>query len=292
MMMLFDVSKFNVITSWARASKACDGVIIRCGYRGYGKAGTLVTDVKFRQYIQGAIAAGIPVSVYFCTQAITTQEAIEEAKFVIGLIKPYKISFPVMIDEEDGDVKNHNGRADRGKLSKSLRTAITKAWCQTIEKAGYKAGIYASESWFTGQLNWRELTNYFFWVAKYSSKAPSIPWDGWQYSDKGPAAGINSTHGANRCDVSKFKTNGLSGKETQTNERRVPIVGSTKEGMKGVQVKGLQEMLKGYGYYSGSIDGAFGPKTLAGVKAFQKAERLTVDGIAGPKTWSRLAGLS
>lgn len=289
MKILYDVSQFNTITSWARAAKACDGVIVRCGYRGYGRAGTLVTDAKFSQNIQGALAAGIPVSVYFCTQAITVQEAIEEAKYVVSLIKPYKISFPVMIDEEDGDVKNHRGRADKGRLSKALRTAITKAWCQTIEKAGYEAGIYASESWFTGQLNWKELTDFFFWVAKYSTKAPSIPWDAWQYSDKGYAPGINCMHGANRADVSKFKTVGT---EPQQAEGRVKIVGPTKEGMKGIQVQGLQTMLKGYGYYSASIDGDFGPKTLASVKAFQKSEGLAVDGIVGEKTWSRLAGLS
>jgi peptidoglycan hydrolase-like protein with peptidoglycan-binding domain len=78
---------------------------------------------------------------------------------------------------------------------------------------------------------------------------------------------------------------------TQTGVRKVKIVGVTKRGMEGVQVKGLQTMLKEYGYYSATIDGKFGDKTEASVKAFQRAEGLDVDGIVGKATWSRLAGL-
>lgn len=56
----------------------------------------------------------------------------------------------------------------------------------------------------------------------------------------------------------------------------------------GEQVKTLQKMLNRTDYTSGKVDGIFGTKTLAAVRAFQEAYNLTVDGICGPKTWSAL----
>lgn len=68
----------------------------------------------------------------------------------------------------------------------------------------------------------------------------------------------------------------------------VKIVGPTKKGMKGPQVRGLQVMLTGYGYACGTVDGYFGDKTDAAVRLYQKIQGLTIDGIVGKKTWSRL----
>lgn len=63
---------------------------------------------------------------------------------------------------------------------------------------------------------------------------------------------------------------------------------SVKQGQKGQVVKTIQTKLKDKGYYSGSIDGVFGAKTLAAVKSFQKASGLKVDGVVGPKTAAKL----
>ena len=59
-------------------------------------------------------------------------------------------------------------------------------------------------------------------------------------------------------------------------------------GSKGTAVGELQKILKAKGYDVGTIDEIFGSKTLAAVKAFQKANGLTVDGIVGVKTWAAL----
>ena len=61
-----------------------------------------------------------------------------------------------------------------------------------------------------------------------------------------------------------------------------------KKGSKGEQVKTLQRLLTALGYPCGVVDGSFGNNTLAGVQAFQKAEKLTVDGSVGPATWTAL----
>jgi GH25 family lysozyme M1 (1,4-beta-N-acetylmuramidase) len=196
-MKIIDVSEFNGFIGWGRAKRDCEGAIIRAGYRGYGR-GTLVTDENFKDNISAANGVGLPVGVYFVTQAITEKEAVEEAKYTLDLIKDYKIALPIFIDSEDGGAGA--GRADRGKLTRVERTAILKAFCNTIKAAGYKAGVYASESWYYDYLNVGELLNYYIWVAKYSAYKPAMAWDAWQYTSQGSIDGIGGN-----VDISDFR---------------------------------------------------------------------------------------
>ena len=62
----------------------------------------------------------------------------------------------------------------------------------------------------------------------------------------------------------------------------------SKYGSQGDEVKQIQQKLKNWGYYNGSIDGIYGSKTLEAVKYFQRKNGLTVDGIAGDKTLAAL----
>ena len=62
----------------------------------------------------------------------------------------------------------------------------------------------------------------------------------------------------------------------------------SKYGSRGNEVKQVQEKLKRWGYYNGSVDGIYGSKTQTAVRNFQKKNGLTVDGIAGPKTLSAM----
>ncbi|MBR6902787.1 MAG: peptidoglycan-binding protein, partial [Clostridia bacterium] len=62
----------------------------------------------------------------------------------------------------------------------------------------------------------------------------------------------------------------------------------SKMGSVGNEVTAIQNVLKRQGYYTGAVDGIFGSKTLAAVKSFQRANGLTVDGIAGPQTLKAL----
>lgn len=61
-----------------------------------------------------------------------------------------------------------------------------------------------------------------------------------------------------------------------------------RNGSEDAQVRTLQIQLNAKGYDCGTVDGKFGAKTLAAVKAFQKARGLTVDGIVGRDTWTAL----
>ena len=180
-----DVSKWNGTIDWtAVKNSGVNYVIIRCGYRGSSQ-GKLVEDPKFTANIKGATAAGLKVGVYFFTQAIDEREAVEEASMVLEQIKNYKISYPVFLD-----VESSGGRADS--ISKEQRTAVCKAFCQTIQNANYTAGIYANKSWLENKLNASELSAYKIWLAQYAS-APTYKgrYDLWQYRSTGKVTGIN-----------------------------------------------------------------------------------------------------
>lgn len=58
----------------------------------------------------------------------------------------------------------------------------------------------------------------------------------------------------------------------------------SKYGSRGTEVRTIQEKLKRWGYYSGSVDGIYGSQTVSAVKKFQKKNGLSVDGIAGTQT--------
>ncbi len=66
------------------------------------------------------------------------------------------------------------------------------------------------------------------------------------------------------------------------------VAALSRMGSVGNEVTSIQNALKSRGYYTGAVDGIFGSKTLAAVKNFQKAQGLTVDGIAGPQTLKAL----
>ncbi|MDE6004605.1 MAG: Ig-like domain-containing protein [Oscillospiraceae bacterium] len=186
-----DVSKFQGTIDWnAVASDGVDFAIIRAGYRGYD-GGKLVTDVMYDANMKGAIAAGLDVGVYFFTQAITEQEAIEEAKLVISKLKDYKITMPVYIDIED---ISSTGRLERAKLTIKQRTAIVEAFCNEIEEAGYDAGVYASKSYYLDKLDPDYLSQrYKIWLAHYTTETNyKGDYHAWQYSDKGNVKGIST----------------------------------------------------------------------------------------------------
>lgn len=181
-----DVSKWNKEIDWDKVKSAgVEFAIIRLGYRGY-TSGVLVIDPYFEQNIQGAAAAGIPVGVYFFSQAVNAVEAVEEASMVIELCKDYQLSYPAFIDSESSGGR---GRADN--LSAETRTDVSRAFMETIQSGGLAAGIYSGRNWFGQRLQMERLDGYIVWLAEYR-EAPLYQgyYQLWQYSSKGHIDGI------------------------------------------------------------------------------------------------------
>lgn len=188
-----DVSYYQGNIDWKKVKNSgVEFVIIRVGYRGYGSAGTLVEDPKFKTYLDGATKAGLKVGVYFYTQAITTAEAKAEAKFVLDRIKGYSLQMPVYYDIESVDYDT--GRLDSAGLSKAQKTALCTAFCDTIIKSGYSAGVYANYTWLNYYIDGAGLgKKYPIWLAHYTSNTNYDQcMDMWQYSGSGTVSGISA----------------------------------------------------------------------------------------------------
>ena len=186
-----DVSKWQGNIDWKKVkASGIDYAIIRVGYRGYG-SGALVEDPYFRQNIEGATKAGLKVGVYFFSQAITTAEAVEEASMAINAVKGYKLHYPIYFDTELATT-NSTGRADN--LGSGQRTDIANAFCQTVRNSGYKAGVYASKSWFQYRVNYSTLSKYDIWLAHYTTATDfAHRYDMWQYTGTGSCPGVSGS---------------------------------------------------------------------------------------------------
>lgn len=182
-----DVSRYQGEIDWEQVKSAgIEYAIIRLGYRGYGE-GTLEVDPYYEQNIQGANEAGIPAGVYFFSQAVTTQEAREEADMVLELIEDYQINYPVIFDTES--IPGTNARANE--LPRELRTDIAIAFCERIREAGYTPMIYSNTRWMILNLNLERLTDYDIWYAFFGDDL-TFPYhfEMWQYTNEGTVPGI------------------------------------------------------------------------------------------------------
>ncbi len=181
-----DVSKHNGAIDWnAVKNSGISFVIIRCGYRG-SATGALIEDPIFRSNIQGAKAAGLKVGIYVYSQAVNEVEAVEEASMAVSLAGGYGLNYPIFID-----VEASGGRGDS--IGRDTRTAVCKAFCNTVQNSGYTAGIYSNKNWLSEKINTGSLTSYKIWLAQYAG-APTYTttkYDMWQYSSKGKVSGIS-----------------------------------------------------------------------------------------------------
>ena len=182
-----DVSKYQGTIDWKQVAE--DNVkfaFIRVGYRGW-ESGKCAADERFKTNIEGALQNGIPVGVYFVTKAITPEEGKEEAEWIIRNIKPYNVTWPVVMDFE-----GLQNEMDRTKdLTLQDRTEIIIAFCETLKAAGYTPMIYGSVGTLMTDMNITKLDDYDKWFAQYFNE-PHFPYafQIWQATNEGTVKGI------------------------------------------------------------------------------------------------------
>lgn len=189
-----DISHHNGTVDWNRVkADGVDFAIIRMAYRGYGQEGNIKTDDQAFENLKNARAAGIKVGVYFFSQAITEKEAVEEANYILDLIKGYAVDLPVVMDFEY--TAGSEGRLYAADLTNRQRTDICLAFCETVEKAGYNAMVYANKSMLTNSLYAEEIdSKYDIWLAEWSSSASyEGKYSYWQYTSDGSVDGVPSS---------------------------------------------------------------------------------------------------
>lgn len=183
-----DVSKYQGDIDWVKVkASGVEYAIIRLGYRTF-EEGTVELDPYYLKNVEGATKAGIPVGIYFFSQAVNEEEAIEEAELVLENIKEYNITYPIIFDSEV--VTTYDARANN--LSRQKRTDICIAFCEKIKASGYKPMIYSNTKWMIMGIDLERLNDYDKWFAYYGSSL-TFPYqfDMLQYSDQGTIPGID-----------------------------------------------------------------------------------------------------
>lgn len=183
-----DVSSFQTMIDWPKVKEAgIEFAMIRVGYRGWS-SGELDLDDDFKAHIEGALNAGLDVGVYFFSQALSVDEAVEEARFTLEQIKDYDITLPVVFDWEEVDVES----ARTNEMDMRLLTSCAQAFCETVEEAGYTGGVYFNQAYGYEQLNLYSLRDHVLWLAEYDDH-PSFLYDFqmWQYTASGTVPGVD-----------------------------------------------------------------------------------------------------
>lgn len=184
-----DLSYHNKNVDWEElAASGCEFVMLRCGYRGYTEGG-LVEDERFQEYAKAAKEAGLKVGVYFFTQSITVEEAVEEAEYVVELLDGMVLDYPVALDTEY--INDPAARTNKADISDELRSEMCEAFCERIASYGYYPIIYASENWMRRNMNLKALTKYEFWAPQYLDENDFLfDFSIWQYTEEGNIPGV------------------------------------------------------------------------------------------------------
>lgn len=187
-----DVSRWQGDIDWSKV--AADGItfaMIKCG----GGDDGLYEDRKFKQNIQGALANGIQVGIYFYSGATDAKTAYDEASFCINLIKDYQITYPVAFDWELNS-------GDYDEVTQACET-----FCNVVKSYGYQPMVYSNRNRWYSSFDGEKLAGKFkVWMACYWSEyyytstrwaygddLASFKWhyDMWQYGVTDTVDGID-----------------------------------------------------------------------------------------------------
>lgn len=237
-------------------------------------------DKCFERDYAAAMASGLSVGVYFYTLATTVNDAEHDASRVLGWLNDRKLHLPVVYDVED--------KRQEGSSRRFINSNIYNGFSNVVKDAGYDTMLYTGEYFFNAYF-YKESVKDKLWIAKYSSKEPSVGRDVsiWQFT----SAAVNTPYYKGDLDRNYMYGDvepviiGTTNKNynpypvpTRTLKRTVIM-------MHGNDVKWLQTELKRFGLIeNGGVDGWFGNKTLAAVRIYQSQHGLVVDGIVGPAT--------
>ena len=182
---------------------------------GYGKE-ISQTDSTFERNYSECKRLGIPCGAYWYSYAKSAEEAKQEAKVFLQVIKGKSFEYPVYIDLEE---------KSQFALGKKICSDIVQAFCDVMENAGYYAGLYCSTSYLDSHISDSIKNRYAIWVAQYNDKCTYTGDYGiWQHSVAGHPVydyvGAGRVYGVDgQCDLdyayidypSIIKSAGLNG---------------------------------------------------------------------------------
>ena len=176
-----DVSHHQGAINWDAVAGQIDFAVIRCGFGGNL---TAQDDRQWSANVAACERLGIPYGVYLYSYAETDDEASDEAQHVLRLLQGHTPQLPVYLDLEDSVISSNCSAAD------ILRH--TTIFCNTIQAAGYRAGVYANRNWWTTLLTDAAYDQWERWIAVWADQTNyNKPYQMWQYSSKGQISGLS-----------------------------------------------------------------------------------------------------
>lgn len=198
-----DVSKHQGKIDWHRVKNSgVDFAILRAGYGKYDNQ----KDERFEENYSNAKNAGIKLGAYHYSYAKSVDDAKKEAEIFLKWISGKQFEYPVAFDVEE------KSQSDKGK---QFVSDVIRAFCETVEKAGYYVCVYSNKYWLDNYVDDDCKRKYDTWLAQWSDKATYGGNYGiWQYSSQGEIDGISG-----RVDLDEsykdysliIKSNGLNG---------------------------------------------------------------------------------
>lgn len=192
---LIDISSHNGNVDFKKVKEdGIDGVIVRGGY------GSNTVDKNFHINVKNALANGLHVGVYWFGYAYSDALAVTEAKYCLSVLKAYegKLDLPIFYDWEY-DSYNYAKKTGGVTPTKAKVSSWVESFCNTIEKAGYFAGVYGNVDYLTNYFDANVKTKYTIWVAQWATKCTySGDYGIWQY-------------GAETNKIDSKTVNGISG---------------------------------------------------------------------------------
>ncbi len=195
-----DISKDQGYVDFNKVKKSGVGfVMLRVGARGY-QTGQITLDDYFSDNLKRATDAGLNVGVYFLSQAVTEDEAIEEANTVIEAIGEYKLSFPIAFVMQYA--KGDTARTEA--VSKNDKTAIARAFLNTVKEKGFIPLLYGTKAWLIKNIDLSKMISiYDTWLSQPDENMPDYPYrfTMWRYSTEGSVDGIVGSVNMDVCFV-------------------------------------------------------------------------------------------
>lgn len=268
-----DISRYQGKPDFAKVKTAVDYVIAQAGFGRYASQ----KDSEFEHTYAECKKNGIPIGVYWYSYARSAAEAVQEAKACMDVIAGKSFEYPIYIDLEE----------NLGALGMGGVSAIAKAFCDELEKAGYFSGIYISRTPAQSYLDDYCRTHYALWLAEYSPTG--LHWSGdvgmWQYGSTGRVAGISGDVDMDICYVdypALIKRGGYNGYPKADLEPMDTEVW-WKKGMKDHGIYAVKQRMKALGFVRLDDTGGFGGGTENAVKALQEQWGYKPTGEIGPE---------
>ena len=183
------MSAFQHDIDWkAVKASGVDFAMLRLGYRGWGAKGTLVEDEYIRKNLAGCAEAGMPIGVYFFSQATSLNEVYEEIEFMLDILGDYKLDYPIVLDWEEANPTEGRVR----NVTRRELTDMLRYFCDEMNVRGFNPMVYFNWTQASKMIYLNELEDYPFWLALYQDRM-TFPFrvEMWQYTSEGRVPGIS-----------------------------------------------------------------------------------------------------